>query len=180
MTMLKRLFLFLFAGIFLFFAAYFSYKTWQTAELRFQSELTGISDLAVGLINSSGTSDSLVASTIDQLRFRRLGHTFVVAQDGTMILHPIKELVGQSFKAEFGAELPASPGQMQADSSRGERILVLSELSGSENPGAYFVADLNAIERYDTIRYFVLACAAFLGLGLLSGLVLASIFRRSN
>ncbi|MBK8973368.1 MAG: hypothetical protein IPM37_19155 [Hahellaceae bacterium] len=177
------------ACLLLTFATYSGIKCFKVADQRLLGEVNGIGTANAHLIKlllnqntndpvNSITSDAIPSAAIElvnRLRFRQLGHAFLINETSTIIAHPIAELVDKKLSEEFKGDFTLNDQLQPVTSSIGKRLLAFFPLNAPGAPNWYLVADINGTEAYDSRRY-----AAYAGLSLfVAGLLLGLGLRRS-
>lgn len=147
----------------------------KTADNRINSEVIGQLQSTAYLLARLGVDDEGAQNQVRSIRFRQLGHAFLIDGQGTIVSHPERSLEGKPLSAEYQTTLELTEGKQSTESAHGKRVLVFWPIEDSTLPGGFLIADLNALERrqielFSILFAFSVSLATFL---------LPKVFRRS-
>ncbi len=101
-----------------------------------------------------------IREVVERLRFKQLGHAFLIDEQSTIIAHPIGNLVGKSLATEFQGLAGMSSSLQPVQSSIGPRLLAFFPLQSRDSPRWTLVADINRGEAHDLTVYLALTALA--------------------
>lgn len=173
------------AGAFVLLSGYTALKSHRLSEQRLIGEIQGISaakaELLTALFKEQGESSTqlplspVISEVVNKIRFRQLGHAFLIDEKATIISHPLSEFMGKSLSEVFNGPFEMTSDLQTVTASGSKRLLAFFPLNAPDAPNWYLVADINGTEAYDSRRY-----AAYAGLSLfVAGLLLGLGLRRS-
>lgn len=118
---------------------------------------------------------AVIRDMVNRIRFKQLGHAFLIDEHAIILAHPFKELVGKPLASEFKGEVTMTDTLQPVQSSIGKRLLAFFPLTLEGSPKWYLVADINLGEAHDSLKYFSVTAISLLLAGALfsaAGLVL--------
>lgn len=122
---------------------------------------------------------AVMRDMVNRIRFKQLGHAFLIDEHAIILAHPFKELVGKPLASEFNGEVTMTDTLQPVQSSIGKRLLAFFPLTSAGSPKWYLVADINRGEAHDSLTYFTMTAVTLLLAGVLLSAAGSVLRRRS-